>query len=124
MSVYLVRLSENKEIVGLFWAPNIVELAWAIDECCDPWSCDFKKIVSGGIFWSSKVDVSIPNEISDHCDDGGISFAKGVSDTFSKLGIPQFSERLFIQEMFPMAGKKEKGWRKFNLPYERFLRRA
>jgi hypothetical protein len=54
MSAYFVRLKENKELVGLFVIPATSDLWWAVDECCDPYACEFIAIKYGGIIWDSQ----------------------------------------------------------------------
>lgn len=58
---YLVRLIENKEIVGFFNAVNDYELFWLVDECTDPWACERKKLVGGwGIMWPAPKAFKVP----------------------------------------------------------------
>jgi hypothetical protein len=54
MSAYLVRLEANKELVGLFVIPATGDLWWAVDECCDPYACEFIAVKYGGIIWDSQ----------------------------------------------------------------------
>ena len=54
MSAYLVRLEKNKEFAGLFVVPTFDHLWWAVDECCDPYACEFIHINYGGIMWPTK----------------------------------------------------------------------
>ena len=61
MSNYLVRLIENKEIVGFFNAGNDHELFWLVDECTDPWACERQKLVGGwGIMWHAPGAFKVP----------------------------------------------------------------
>tara|TARA_R110000868_G_scaffold402329_1_gene678562 strand:- start:554 stop:871 length:318 start_codon:yes stop_codon:yes gene_type:complete len=61
MSAYGVRLSEDHQAVGIFWAESLNDLFWAIDECCDPNECEIKKLKAGGIMWEGKVSMKFPD---------------------------------------------------------------
>lgn len=53
MNAYLVRLIENKELVGIFCCER-AELDWLVDECTEPDACEFASIGSGGIMWEGR----------------------------------------------------------------------
>ena len=44
MNVYLVRLIEDQEIVGVFAAKNISNLFDLVDECVSPYDCEYAKL--------------------------------------------------------------------------------
>lgn len=50
MGTYLVRLQSNAELVGIFVAPNVTDLALFIDECCDPGACEYVTLPPGSIY--------------------------------------------------------------------------
>lgn len=61
MANYLVRLIENKEIVGFFSAGSDHELFWLVDECTDPWGCERQKLVGGwGVIWPAPKAFKVP----------------------------------------------------------------
>lgn len=60
MPTYLIRLTENKELVGICAAISADELFWLVDECTDPNSCEYKILGTGGIFWMDQIDMKIP----------------------------------------------------------------
>lgn len=63
MKIYLVRLKENREAVGFFWALNLGELWDVIDEVCDPNACEYAQFTHlgpGGIGWSGKTRNQFP----------------------------------------------------------------
>jgi hypothetical protein len=69
----LVRLKDNKEIVGFFVYSDLYELFWLIDECTDPYQCEYKKISSGGFMWpkpNAQVLMDFDSEIEDEDDAG------------------------------------------------------
>ena len=51
MNVYLVRLIEEQEIVGVFAAKNINNLYDLVDECVSPYECEYAKLPEGGLCW-------------------------------------------------------------------------
>jgi hypothetical protein len=53
MPTYLVRLMDNLDLVGIFVARNVKDLAIAVDECTDPWDCEYIVLGVGGIMWIS-----------------------------------------------------------------------
>lgn len=50
MKVFVVRLSSNKELVGLFTSPSLSRLWRFVDEACDPFVCEFVELGPGGLF--------------------------------------------------------------------------
>ena len=50
--VYLVRLIDDKDIVGLFCVGELSLLEFHVDECADPNICEYLKLTgNGGIIW-------------------------------------------------------------------------
>ncbi|MCP1915898.1 hypothetical protein J2R96_008378 [Bradyrhizobium elkanii] len=68
MPIYLVRTIKNKDLVGIFAAPNVMELAFLIDEALDPDACEYQRLPPGGIMWEEKA-VAIPIEPGDEAED-------------------------------------------------------
>jgi hypothetical protein len=62
MPTYLVRLMDNLDLVGVFVARNVADLAIVVDECTDPWDCEYIVLGVGGIMWSSPA-IPIPIEL-------------------------------------------------------------
>jgi hypothetical protein len=53
MSAYLVRLIQNRDIVGFFAADGFDDLVIAVDECTEVSACEFVELPPGGIVWTS-----------------------------------------------------------------------
>jgi ferredoxin-like protein FixX len=53
MSAYLVRLIQNRDIVGFFAADDFDDLVIAVDECTEVSACEFVELPPGGIMWTS-----------------------------------------------------------------------
>jgi hypothetical protein len=62
MPTYLVRIIETHDLVGIFSADNIVQLADIVDECTEPDDCEYARLsVAGGIMWTSPaIPIPIP----------------------------------------------------------------
>lgn len=58
MGLYLVRLKENKELVGLFGC-HLDELQAVVDESSDPFLCEYITVTRGGIFWAAPGAVTV-----------------------------------------------------------------
>ena len=57
MRMFMVRLVENKEPVGLFWAENLERLWWDIDEVTDPGQCEYVPIDRPvAVIWPDPMD--------------------------------------------------------------------
>ena len=69
MRAYLVRLKTNAELVGLFVSPSVKELWNYVDECCDPFACEFLSLPPGGIYLGQSGAAKIPTIIADPEDD-------------------------------------------------------
>jgi hypothetical protein len=67
MPTYLVRLIDNLDLVGIFVARNVDVLAIAVDECTDPWDCEYIVLGVGGIMWTSPA-IPIPIELPEELD--------------------------------------------------------
>ena len=59
MPAYFVRVIDTHDLVGFFFARDLEELAIIIDEATDPIDCEYLRIGSGGIMWSSPA-VAVP----------------------------------------------------------------
>ena len=73
MNCYLVRVVGSRDLVGIFFAWDIVELVMLIDECLDPSICEFTELPPGSLYWSEP-SVVVPirrrrNETDDDADD-------------------------------------------------------
>jgi hypothetical protein len=74
MPTYLVRTIDEHDLVGIFVAPNLLELALLLDEGIDASVCEYQRMTTGGIMWtepavivpvdpSPDAEVSLPNSI-------------------------------------------------------------
>lgn len=69
MPTFLVRVIQNRDLVGIFFAPNPEYLADLVDECTDPVDCEYMRLPAGGIMWTSPA-IPVPIELSrDETDD-------------------------------------------------------
>ena len=53
MPAYVVRLIQNRDIVGFFAAEDVDDLAIVVDECTDPGACEYAELPVGGIMGAS-----------------------------------------------------------------------
>jgi hypothetical protein len=65
---YLVRLIQNRDIVGFFAADDFGDLMVAIDECTDASACEYVELPPGGIMWTSPA-IPVPIDIRDREDE-------------------------------------------------------
>ena len=56
MLTAVVRLQESHELVGLFVYTSMSDFFWLVDECCDPYECEYLNIEYGGVFFPKKAD--------------------------------------------------------------------
>jgi len=68
MPTYLVRTIRDRDLVGIFVARDTYELALIVDECTDPGSCEYQRMKTGGLMWTSPA-IPIPIEMGED-DDG------------------------------------------------------
>jgi len=68
MPAYLVRLIENRDIVGFFAADDFDDLVIAVDECTNVGACEYAELPPGGIMWTSPA-IPVPVDIGDREDD-------------------------------------------------------
>jgi hypothetical protein len=65
LKVYFVRLISNRDLVGIFAARDVDELTDIIDEVTDPWSCEYRVMRPGAIYWTSPaipVPIDVPED--------------------------------------------------------------
>jgi len=65
MPAYLVRLIQNRDIVGFFAADDFDDLVVAVDECTDVPACEYVELPPGGIMWTSPA-VAVPFDLRNH----------------------------------------------------------
>lgn len=112
MATYLVRMEETNELVGIFWAQSLVELYWAIDECCDPGISQIKKLPRGGIFFPKKTKLKVPFDL------GGDDETEDNFDERMKKYWEDFGKELVVSEYTWDEMTDEKGWRHLDLTLE------
>jgi hypothetical protein len=60
MKLFAVRLIEDKQAVGFFWAPDLTSLWWMIDSICDPGLCEYHQIDDrAAITWQGGVKATL-----------------------------------------------------------------
>lgn len=55
MLVYVVRVKDTKELVGVFWASDIYEMWCVVDEKVSPTCCEYRSARPGGVYCFSKL---------------------------------------------------------------------
>jgi hypothetical protein len=65
MPAYLVRLIQNRDIVGFFAADDFEDLVISVDECTDVAACEYVELPAGGIMWTSPA-VAVPFDLRNH----------------------------------------------------------
>ena len=104
MPAYLVRLIDNRDIVGVFAADSRIELAMAVDECTDTSDCEYVELPVGGLIWTSPAS-AVPIKLSD---------MEGDDDT---AGIPKLPwDRIELSESWwsVIYGYTDEKWTKFH----------
>jgi len=97
---YLVRLKENREIVGIFVAERS-SLDIAIDECCDPGACEYVKLSMGGIYKDNGGAPAVPHAFNEEYDNP-------PPDWFSGATISEFWHGAFFEEStWKSVGREE-----------------
>jgi hypothetical protein len=68
MPAYLVRLIQNRDIVGFFAADDFDDLVVTVDECTEVSACEYVELPVGGIMWTSPA-VPVPFDVRDREDE-------------------------------------------------------
>lgn len=90
MPAYLVRLKENKEIVGIFVSADKESLSLFVDECCDPAACEYTKLGNGGLFLANRGAPAVPHIFNEDFDNEAPDWFAGA--TISDLWPAFFEE--------------------------------
>ena len=51
MATALVRMIDDRQIVGIFVYRDLEQLFWLIDQATDPYQCEYFNVKKGGIIW-------------------------------------------------------------------------
>lgn len=71
MPAYLVRTIKEHDLVGVFYAPNVYDLAYMLDEVLDPSQCEYTSIGPGGVIWEEPaITIPVPRKVSDDDEPG------------------------------------------------------
>jgi hypothetical protein len=66
MRVYVVRLIESRDLVGIFVATNPIQLQIFVDECTDIDACEYALMPAGGVYWDvPAIPVPVPEPEGD-----------------------------------------------------------
>jgi hypothetical protein len=73
MATALVRIIEDKQIVGMFVYRDPEDLFWLVDQAPNPYECEFINIKYGGLIWKDKSSTLISEKLFNawHADDDG-----------------------------------------------------
>ncbi len=81
MPVYLLRVQDTHEAVGIFWGDSIAQIWDGVDEHCDPGQCEYIVLKHGGIFFPDGAPaLPLPEATEDDTEDDEVAlFTRGVS---------------------------------------------
>ena len=65
MRSFLVRMKRSTELVGIFVSPSAQCLWNFVDECINPFVCEYVVLAPGGVYWSDAGAAKIPTLILD-----------------------------------------------------------
>lgn len=57
---YAVRLAQDRQVVGIFVAEDTEELAYLVDQCCDPAGTEYLRLGVGGVYVGSPTTAQWP----------------------------------------------------------------
>lgn len=100
MSAYLVRLKSTRELVGLFVSDQPDDLWMLVDECCDPGSCEYKRLPRGGMYYERAGAPDVPTVYQDEPGTG-----EKTPDWFAGVALSDHWHDVFETE------EGEKGWK-------------
>lgn len=68
MTAYLVRLADDHQVVGIFVAEDVDELAYLVDQACDPRATEYLELTSGGAYVGGQTAAQWPlRMVSEDC---------------------------------------------------------
>jgi hypothetical protein len=102
MPAYLVRLIQNRDIVGFFAADDFGNLVITVDECTDVAACEYVELPPGGIMWTSPA-IPVPIDISDRED-----------ESTDVIGLPWASIELSESWWSVVYGYTDEEWTRFD----------
>lgn len=96
MNMYIVRLKENKCLVGFYYADDTEILFDLVDELCDPFECEFVECdLACGMYWMRNVPVPCQDSRlnSDNDDETNVALEE-YEEKLKSLGFPAMTEEL------------------------------
>jgi hypothetical protein len=84
MSGYLVRLIKSRDMVGFFAADDVDDVEIAVEECTDPFACEYVELPPGGIMWTSPA-VPVPFDLSNRVEGTEIEGLPGEKAELSEM---------------------------------------
>jgi len=106
MNAYLVRLQSNKEIVGLFFGPDLEMLIDQIDECTNPYETEFIRLPPGGIYRDDAGAPRVPT---------------AVRYPVEEADIPNWFDRATLSELWADAFYDESIWKPIEPPEDAII---
>jgi len=109
MEIFAVRVITSREFVGFYFASDSDDVAWLVDELCDPGACEFAYVdVAGGVYWHDAPEMPAPPDIDEDNQDYWVQRDKRWSS-------PMLTERLdiFLEESadwFPLSPPSYGPW--------------
>ncbi|WP_353646293.1 hypothetical protein [Mesorhizobium sp. WSM2239] len=101
MSAYLVRLRDNKEIVGIIVLDSPDDLYDFVDENTDPGLCEYRELPSGGLLWHENDAPRVPSNIED---------SDESDDYFARLAETASFSELWMGELFQTDEEESGSW--------------
>ena len=90
MRIYMVRMIETQELVGVYWVTRLSELKECVDEVANPLLVEFTEIhCVGGVKWDGPAPDAVHVDVTKFADD------EGGNPLFETIDGASFSEAMW-----------------------------
>lgn len=89
-SAFAVRMSDDHQVVGIFVAEDLEQLAELVDQCCDPASTDYLKLGIGGVYVSARTAAQWPARMEKNGAGEDVDVVLDDADPLKGAGLDDF----------------------------------
>jgi hypothetical protein len=108
MATALVRMIEDKQIVGMFVYRDPQDLFWLVDQATNPYACEFVNLKYGGLIWKKNAGPLISDDLYKawNADDDGESLNEIDDEIYDGASLDEYSfEQAIDSDWTPITKK-------------------
>lgn len=111
MATALVRMIEDKQIVGMFVYKEPEDLFWLVDQSTNPYACEFINLKYGGLIWKQNAGPLISDKLKEawNADDDGELLNEVGDETYDNASLDEYAFEQAVDSKWIQITKKFSG---------------